>query len=322
MRNLDTEIDVSIIVLTYFHEDYIDEAFKSIFEQKTSYKYEIIVSDDCSGDRTQEIISNYAEKYKEIVKVHFNKKNIGIPRNLFSAECRCRGRYVTILAGDDYWIDNKRIQKQVDFLDLHKEYFAVTTNVELRYEREKVAHKILPLPQYRNKKITLDMYLHGVNMGMHGVMMRNIFLKKEGKDYFSLMVKASEIIDDTAAPLLILNKGPVYSMDFNSVVYRVQKEKLNKHNFNSLYSTLQFFENHIISYNYINENFPKRLDLYYIYKSLAIGIFTYCIKRGLWKEFRGLYILIPKEYRKRIMFMRMMMESVFGAIRRRMEYEK
>ena len=56
-------IDVSVVVLTYFHEDYVAQALDSILTQETSLRYEILIGDDASGDRTQEIIRPVSRYY-------------------------------------------------------------------------------------------------------------------------------------------------------------------------------------------------------------------------------------------------------------------
>ena len=55
----DNEIMFSVEVTTYNQKDYIAQTLQSILNQKHSYKYEILVSDDCSTDGTQDIIKEY-----------------------------------------------------------------------------------------------------------------------------------------------------------------------------------------------------------------------------------------------------------------------
>ena len=52
----ESEIKVSVICLTYNHEKYVREMLESIVNQVTDFRYEIIVHDDASTDKTQEII--------------------------------------------------------------------------------------------------------------------------------------------------------------------------------------------------------------------------------------------------------------------------
>lgn len=310
------EFDISVVMVTYFQEKYVRKAIESILMQETSCSYEIIISDDCSEDGTVDIIREYERKYPEKIKVKVNARNLGIPKNVYSAECMATGKYMTFMSGDDYYIDKYRFQKQYEFLEKHKEFFGVTTNVEQRYEYDDKPFEVLPPKKYRGKAVTLEKYLNGANMGTHGLMMRNIFVTLEGRNYFLFMVKASKTIDDTSSPLLMLNLGPIYSMDFNSVARRVLLGG-DKHNFNSIYKPITSFHDHIVSYNYVNENFPKKLDLYHTYEKLCIGAFTYCMKRGMHKKYKELYVLVPGEYKGRGLRRNVVLKSVSGFFIRR-----
>ncbi|ARC91068.1 hypothetical protein B6A42_01460 [Vibrio coralliilyticus] len=105
---------VSVPVITYNQEEFIEETLESILNQ--SYNHiEIIVSDDCSTDKTVQILKNYAKKYPNIVKPIFNSDNKGITENSNTALSACRGKYIAIIGGDDLFKPNK-IEKQVQFM--------------------------------------------------------------------------------------------------------------------------------------------------------------------------------------------------------------
>ena len=97
--------------------------------QKTNFRFEAIIHDDASTDGTQEIIREYEKKYPDIIKPIYQKENQyskGIPgyiTNLISS--KCKGKYIALCEGDDYWIDPLKLQKQVDFLESHPDYSCV-----------------------------------------------------------------------------------------------------------------------------------------------------------------------------------------------------
>jgi len=112
---------LSVFVVTYNQEQYVRQALDSILCQKTAYDYEIVVADDCSQDSTPAILDEYAAKYPHI-KVYHNSVNLGFVKNWKFALSKCTGEYVSILEGDDYWLTDYRLQKQVELLDAHPEY--------------------------------------------------------------------------------------------------------------------------------------------------------------------------------------------------------
>ncbi len=122
---------VSVVIITYNHSRYIAQALESVLNQKTTFQFEIIVADDASPDNTQEIIAQYAEKYPEIITFIARKVNWGGTRNLLDALTHCRGKYLGILDGDDYYTDELKLQKQVDFLESHTEYFSCAHRIEI-----------------------------------------------------------------------------------------------------------------------------------------------------------------------------------------------
>ena len=123
------KIKVSVLCAAYNHERFIGKALDGILNQKTSFDYEVIVADDASTDQTQEIIRQYQEKYPEkMEKCILREKNVGIGENYFEALSRVEGEYLAICDGDDCWIDEHKLQKQVDFLDAHPEYAIVCSD--------------------------------------------------------------------------------------------------------------------------------------------------------------------------------------------------
>ncbi|WP_345976628.1 glycosyltransferase [Sulfurimonas sp. HSL3-7] len=101
-------------MLTYNHEKYIAQALDSVLMQKVDFKYEIVVGEDCSTDRTRTILLEYKEKYPHIFKLILHEKNVGAAKNIQAVDRACRGEYIAVLEGDDYWTDPHKLQIQVD----------------------------------------------------------------------------------------------------------------------------------------------------------------------------------------------------------------
>lgn len=109
---------LSILLVTYNHEDYIHQAMRSILSQTVAGPVELVIADDSSSDRTREIIRSY-----ENVDPRFNFKyldfypNRGITKNYQRGFAACSGSYVAVMEGDDYWCSPYKLQRQSDFLD-------------------------------------------------------------------------------------------------------------------------------------------------------------------------------------------------------------
>ncbi|WP_265427510.1 glycosyltransferase [Chryseobacterium sp. YIM B08800] len=115
---------VSIIVLTYNQENFIEKNLQGIFMQKVNFPVELIISDDCSPDNTSFIIEEYIKNKPSHVEIKFTKheKNLGSTPNFYYALNQCTGDYIAFCEGDDYWTDENKLQTQYDFLENNPEY--------------------------------------------------------------------------------------------------------------------------------------------------------------------------------------------------------
>ena len=125
---------VSVIMITYGHEKYIEEAIKGVFLQKTNFPLELIISNDKSPDSTDEIVKNIIKYAPENISVKYiqHPENIGMLPNLISTLKMAAGKYIAVCEGDDYWIDEKKLQKQTDFLEKNEDFTLTFHNVFIR----------------------------------------------------------------------------------------------------------------------------------------------------------------------------------------------
>ena len=110
---------VSVCLVTYNHEPFIEQAIQSVLAQDTSFPIEIVIGDDCSTDRTREIIAALALRYPDRIRPIFQEANRGPVANFIDTLHSCRGEYVALLDGDDYWTSSEKLARQVSFLEEH-----------------------------------------------------------------------------------------------------------------------------------------------------------------------------------------------------------
>ena len=103
MNQSDAPIKVTVLVMTYNHAKFISKAIDSVLMQKTSFNYEIIVSEDCSTDGTKEIVLEYQQRFPHQIRLLLSEQNIHsnavVTRGIYAA----KGEYIALLDGDDYW---------------------------------------------------------------------------------------------------------------------------------------------------------------------------------------------------------------------------
>lgn len=115
--HMGNDIMVSVLCTAYNHEVFVKDAIEGVINQKTNFKYELIVHDDASEDKTAEIIQRYAQEYPDIIHSIIQKENQFqyhhiYPEILFP---NAKGKYIAFCEGDDYWTDENKLQIQVDF---------------------------------------------------------------------------------------------------------------------------------------------------------------------------------------------------------------
>lgn len=113
---------VSICMIAYNHQEFISQAIESILAQKTTFPFELVISDDNSSDNTGKICAAYALKFPDKIKYCSREKNIGMMPNMIDTLQSCVGDYIAICEGDDFWTDENKLQIQADFLNEHSDY--------------------------------------------------------------------------------------------------------------------------------------------------------------------------------------------------------
>ena len=129
----------TIKVVTYNHEKFIAECLDSLLKQKTSFDFEILIIEDESSDKTREICTEYANKNPNKIRLLLNSRENNIPINgkpsgTFSsvyANFSAKGKYLTTIEGDDYWLDEKSLESRVCFLEDNDDFVACFHNTKV-----------------------------------------------------------------------------------------------------------------------------------------------------------------------------------------------
>lgn len=148
-------VKVSVLMITYNHERYIAQALDSVLMQQVAFDYEIVVGEDCSTDATRAILRRYQQQYPERIRVLLPEANLGMVGNFIATYQQCRGEYIALLDGDDYWSSAEKLQRQVDFLDAHPECSACFHNVLVHHEGAPERDRLFHEPPLGKSSFTL-----------------------------------------------------------------------------------------------------------------------------------------------------------------------
>lgn len=132
---------VDVVMVTYNHAEYIEEAIKSVLMQQTKYSYRIKIGEDCSTDHTRQLVMDYHEQYPDKIDLVLWDKNVGGGRNVIELIKGCKGKYIAFLEGDDYWTDPFKLEKQISLLENNEQYIGTAHNVRCVNKRGELLHR-------------------------------------------------------------------------------------------------------------------------------------------------------------------------------------
>lgn len=220
---------LSVILITYNHEKYIRKALDSVLAQETDFPFEIVIGEDCSPDDTKNIVKEYRDNYPDKIRLVHREKNTGRPTlNVYETTMKCKGEYLAYLEGDDYWTDTKKLQKQVDFLESHKEYIACTHAHKMIDDEGKditdsETLKVSNMYRWSGKFTMDDFKTSGFWPGHYAsVVSRNIY--KKAKHDYTILYKAHDFVDDGQILLFLLMEGDIYRLDDEMSAWRYVKK--------------------------------------------------------------------------------------------------
>jgi glycosyltransferase involved in cell wall biosynthesis len=222
MRFLVKKMKVSVCVPTYNHEKYIAQMLEGALMQKTDFEFEIVIGDDGSTDGAPDIIRTYEAKEPGIIRAFLHSENLGPkePRefagrnNVLQLLKACRGEYVAMCEGDDYWTDPFKLQRQVDFLENNPGYAICHHNMLVTYEDGSPSHRFNTEDQKQTSSIE-DLLEDRWFMATASWMYRNYFLENDFADWH-----AKAAAGDWAIMIQLAAQGKIGYLPETMGVYR------------------------------------------------------------------------------------------------------
>lgn len=200
---------VSICVITYNHERFIKDSLINAINQKTEFVYDIVVGDDFSSDNTYSICKDLLNLYPYKIKLLCSDKHLGAMNNFIRTIKACRGKYIALCEGDDYWIDKNKLQKQVDFLDKNPDFIMCSHNHDTLVDGKIIENKF----KYKNELTIVDL-ANNIPFNTLSVVFRN--------DQFDINGYNKANIPYTNFLFLFLaQSGKIYHFNESMAVYRI-----------------------------------------------------------------------------------------------------
>jgi glycosyltransferase involved in cell wall biosynthesis len=265
---------VSVLTLAKNHEHFIAECIESVLAQQTNFAVEHIIVDDCSTDGTRQIIADYAYRHESISPV-FLSGGAKPGRNVLALFQKCRSKYVAICDGDDYFTDPLKLQKQVNFLDKHRECSLCFHPVDVVYEDDSPTRVYPPEDFLQNgcrRFYTLKDMLFANLIQTNSVMYRWRF-----RDGLPGWFDPSLVPSDWYWHLLHAEVGLIGFMRENMAVYRRHAKSLyaSAEGSHVAHRSVHGLEE-LRTYSVCNKHFRGRY--YHSFYRLAVGVFADFLK--------------------------------------------
>lgn len=257
MKAVRTKISVGVI--TYKQQETIAQTLDSILSQKGDFDLELVIGEDCSPDGTYAICADYAERYPDVVKLLPNTHNLGIMANFARVMQACTGDYVGICAGDDYWCDEYKLQKQLDYFHSHPDVGVVSTSGYklLVKSNTLVPNAIAPFEPIEDGDIKKFYFSPDYTGGVYAMPL-SLLIKRDLLQYidFDEFIRRSFPVEDYPMQAILAQHCRWGHINDLCVVYRVYKESATFISFDHP-KYLQYHKGLAIIRRYLNELFPN-----------------------------------------------------------------
>lgn len=285
---IDKPIKISVGVITYNQESTIRQTLDSILAQKGDYNLELVVGEDCSPDNTYAICQEYAELYPEVMKLLPNTHNLGIMANFARVMRACTGDYIGICAGDDYWCDEWKLQKQLDYFKQHPEVGVVSTSGYRHYVlRDEMVPGVAPLNPYPDGDVKKFYFSSDYRGGVYAMPL-SLLIKRDVMQYvdFNEFVRRGFPVEDYPMQAILSQHCKWGHIKDLCVVYRVYKESATFISYDHP-KYVQYHKGLMNIRRYLNELFPddvcfteERMQEYEFYKEYLLYLHQGAYKKA------------------------------------------
>lgn len=258
MKVTNQKVKISVAIITYNQQDTIAQTLDSILCQKGDFNLEVIVGEDCSEDGTRLICSDYAKHYPDVIRLLANTQNLGIMANFSRVMHACTGDFVAICAGDDYWCDEYKLQKQLDYFHRHEDIDVVSTaGYKLLVKRNQfVANAIAPINPIFDGDIKQFYFSKNYKGGVYAMPL-SLLVRRDVLQYvdFDEFIRRDFPVEDYPMQAILAQYCRWGHIPDLCVVYRVYKESATFISFEHP-KYLQYHRGLANIRRYLNELFP------------------------------------------------------------------
>jgi len=290
--------DVSVFIITYNQQQTIAQTIDSILEQEGDFALELVIGEDCGTDGTREICKEYQQIYPERITLLLQDTNQGITKNFIDTLQLCRGKYLNVCAGDDYWCDKRKLAKQLAFFNANPDFGVVSTGgYRLLVEKNKLVEGVPPLQPVADGNVFDKTWRGGVY-----AMPLSLLFKAELLQHidFGEFINRKFSVEDVPLQAIMAKHTKFGHLPDLCVVYRVYNSSQTFINFNHP-RYLYYHQGLVEIRRYLDELFPGEVEFseqwahdYMVYRRFLVAVYNFDYKTAR-KELNNIQKISPKE---------------------------
>jgi glycosyltransferase involved in cell wall biosynthesis len=247
---------VSVVMITYNHEKYIQEAIEGVLMQNCDFDIEFIIANDKSTDHSDQVILNHLSKVdtSKHIKVEYTNHavNKGMMSNFIWALKQAQGKYIALCEGDDYWTDPFKLQKQVNFLNKNEDFNGISSNSIVLLEKNK--EERLFKNTEKDRVLNIEDFLSNRFFHTASFMFKNVL---EFSEEFKNVLSGDRLLF-----LVVASKGKIFYKNETTCVYRKNDGGISKRVVSSQMIKDLFFLD--IAKDFLNKTQLKTLEKFII----------------------------------------------------------
>lgn len=289
---------ISVFIITYNQEQTIAQTIESILMQEGDFSLELIIGEDASKDKTRQICIEYQQRYPELIKLLLQDTNQGLVKNYIDTLLLCRGKYIALCAGDDYWIDKAKLAKQVSFFDNNPGFGVVSTNgYRLLVKSNTLIKGIPPLNPVPGGDVFNLTHTGGVYAMPLSLMFKRDLLQHIDFNQFILRDFSCE---DVPMQAILAKHTKFGHLPDLTCVYRVYNKSMTFTTFKS-HNYLHYHKGLVAIKRYLDELFPGEVNFsdqwandYLAYKCFLQAVYFFDYKEAQ-RHLSSLIVITSKE---------------------------
>lgn len=229
---------ISVLMVTYNHEKYIEKAIESVLMQKGDFELEILIGNDKSPDNTEIILKKYENI--ENIKIFNRKENLGATKNELDLKIKANGDYIAILEGDDYWVTEDKLSKQLKILE-EKENVTLcyTDSYTVNEKNEIIGKKFVKKDCIENFN---SLMANRGEIPTGTIVYKNIFKNNKNIDKLKKLLVSGEMIGDLSLFAALIKDGKFYRLEEITGAYRYITNSTSYSSKTNLYKELELYK--------------------------------------------------------------------------------